>query len=148
MTTTRTSNRGGDTPIDTFPLRSKKKKSKQKQKEKKRGEATEGRRMETLIPHLINKQEVDYVIQRTIDKIVVIRFGDPREINCSHLDTIVCFLLSKPKKEEPKADSLSLSLLFILSVNLSVGENVPVALEDGLYLRCGTRTRLAIRPVL
>ncbi len=71
--------------------RGEKRKQKHNTQHETRRRSSEGREgMDVLIPHLINKQEVDFVIQKVLDKIVVIRFGDATEINCIHLDTIVC----------------------------------------------------------
>lgn len=47
-----------------------------------------------LLPTLTKKEEIDRIINNTIDKVLVLRFGRTSDENCLLLDDIVCFLFS------------------------------------------------------
>ncbi|XP_052065557.1 thioredoxin-like protein 4B [Mytilus californianus] len=54
--------------------------------------------MSFIIPQLLTKQEVDEVIRKTEDVVLVLRFGREKDVTCMQLDHILSKLIPELKK--------------------------------------------------
>jgi len=70
--------------------------------------------MSYMLGQLTRKEEVDNVIQGTLDKVVVLRFGRETDMTCLKHDDIVRVLLQYLHLHSHSTLSLSLSISYIL----------------------------------
>jgi hypothetical protein len=113
--------------------------------------------MSYLLVHLSNKDEVDYVLSHTIDKLVVLRFGQQTEHNTMIVDDMVCAAHHIECLQCPHSTYLTIAnlcaaslycVLCMMVVVVVVGIDEREVGTHGSILRCGYCTSSNLHQVL